>query len=463
MDDARGARRLESQLGGRAGGGLEEGRRVGPPRALLGVREVVEEGGPPRAGQGFGQGEEHGVAAVAAGPVTEDHDGRPAAVEGRARPRAGNLQLLTVGATHLHRRSIPEPPPARAGWYTRAPSAAGPERVRVLVRLSREALQPHAGPQVPLPVTEARGGIRPSRVRPARARRVHPHHRGGGDREDDTRPLLPLQARPGHPHRLRALPRPHRGRAPAHDPRRPPRHAGRPFEEGPRGRPPPLPPRGARGGTQRRPADRRSPGPLGGGARADPAHLQPGDGHREAHPDRADGPVGAARPPGAARAAAAGAEGDRALPPLAAVPRRDRRVRAAPHRGGRGRGQGGLHQRRPHRRAPPLGRRAPDREPHLRPLAAGRLRERLADDHRRNGAPGGEGGGGRAAGPPRSAGTTGSSPPASPSPWPSSPSPWPRGWPRPRRPRPRAPPLRERRRSRPRLPRRRTASASTRS
>ena len=91
--------------------------------------------------------------------------------------------------------------------------------------------------------------------------------------------------------------------------------------------------------------------------------------------------------------------------------RRDRRVRPPPPRRGRGRGEGGLHARRPRRRPPLLGRRPPPRQPGLRPGAPRRLREGLADDHGRHGAPGGARRW-RATGPRRpSAGTTASSRP----------------------------------------------------
>ena len=57
---------------------------------------------------------------------------------------------------------------------------------------------------------------------------------------------------------------------------------------------PRVPAGSARAGTQRHPAHRRGPGPLRGGAGAGPAHLEPRDRHREAHPDRPSRPVGAA-------------------------------------------------------------------------------------------------------------------------------------------------------------------------
>ncbi len=81
--------------------------------------------------------------------------------------------------------------------------------------------------------------------------------------------------------------------------------------------------------AQRGPADRRGPGPLAGGARAGPPHLEPRDRHREADPDRAHGPVGAARPAGAPRAAAARPARDRALPPRRPLARRRRRTTSA--------------------------------------------------------------------------------------------------------------------------------------
>ena len=222
-----------------AGRGLEDGRRVGPARALLGVGEVVEAGRAPGGGEGLGEGLEHGVAAVAPGPVAEHDDGRSPAVERGARLGAGDR------AAPASRRSIPRSGglAAPGGTLGEPPAPRVPERVRVLVRLPREALQPHAGPEVPLPVPEARRGLRPPRVRPARARRLHPRHRRGGHRQDDARALLPLEAGPRHPHRVRPLPRPHRRRAPPHDPRRPAREAGGGLEEEPRGRAPPLPAR----------------------------------------------------------------------------------------------------------------------------------------------------------------------------------------------------------------------------
>ena len=68
---------------------------------------------------------------------------------------------------------------------------------------------------------------------------------------------------------------------------------------------------------------------VAGGAGADPPHLQPRDGHREAHPDRAHGPVraaGDARPP---RAAPARPARHRALSPLAARAARRPRTTSA--------------------------------------------------------------------------------------------------------------------------------------
>ena len=213
-----------------------------------------------------------------------------------------------------HNRS---PPPGGPAAVIHSPLQRGGPLVRVLVRLRREALQPHAGPQVPLPLPEARGGLRPPRVRSPGARRLHPHHRRGGDRQDDPRPLLPLPARPEHPHRGGALPDPDRRRASRHHPRRPAHRGAGGLPEGPGRRPPPFPPRGPGRRPQRRAPDRRVAGPLDRGPRAGAADLQPGDRHREADPDRAHGPVGAAGPPGPARAAAARPAGDRPLPPLA--------------------------------------------------------------------------------------------------------------------------------------------------
>ena len=162
-------------------------------------------------------------------------------------------------------------------------------------------------------------------------------HRRGGHRQDDARPLLPLEARPGH-----------RTARSSSTPRSPPTELLRTIlddlhvtpegdsQEEPRGRAAPLPARGARGEPQRRAPDRRGAGPLAGGARAGPPDLEPRDRHREADPDRPDGPVGAARPARPPRAAAARAARDRALPPRRRSSLAETGgVRAPPPRGGR--------------------------------------------------------------------------------------------------------------------------------
>ena len=435
VDDALRARRLPGERGRGAGRGLEDGRRVGPARALLGVGEVVEAGGAPGGGEGLGEGQEHGVVPVAPGPVAEHDEGRSPAVERGARLGAGDRSSCIAPEHTPNRR------PRGPGWYTRrAASPAGSRtctspgtasaRSPSTSRRIRSTSTCPGGTRRPSPTSSSAGASAagssssPARWAPARRRSRATSSRSSGP---DTHTAFVLYPALTADELLRTV---------LDDLHVKPEGD---LEEEPRGRAPPLPARGPGGQPQRRAPDRRGAGPLGGGPRADPPHLEPRDRHREAHPDRPHGPVGAARPARPPRAAPARAEGDRALPPLAPVAGRDRRVRPTPRRRGRGRGQGGLHERRPRRRPPLLRRRPPPREPRLRPGAPRRVREGLADDHapawcarpRRRW---------RGTGPRRpSAGTTASLRPGSPWRSPCSPSPWPRGWRRPRRPPPRAP------------------------
>ncbi len=436
VDDSLGPRRRQREAADLPGRRFEHGGRVGPAQALRGVGEVVEKRGATGAGEGVGEGDEHRVAAVAPGPVAENDHRAPPAVERGGRPGAGHPQLLHVGG------SIPERPAGRGGWYTRrASKRAGFPTVYESWYGFREKpfnltpdpkylylSQRHAEAFAHLEFgRRERGGfiLITGEVGTGKTTLARYFLSKLGP---DTHTAFVLYPALTADELLRTI---------LDDLHVKPEGDS---QEEPRGRAPPLPARGPGGEPQRRAAHRRGAGPLGGGAGADPPHLEPRDRHREAHPDRPHGPVGAARHAGPARAAAARPEGDRALPPLAPVAGRDRRVRPAPHRRGGRRGQGGLHERRPRHRPSLFERRPPARQPGLRPGAPRRVRPGLANDHRRHGAAGGATRWRRPGRYRPSAGTTGSSRPGSPWPSPFSPSPSPRASPRRPRPPSRTPP-----------------------
>ena len=137
-----------------------------------------------------------------------------------------------------------------------------------------------------------------------------------------------------------------------------------------------VPAQDARGGPEQRADHRRGAEPLGRRARAAAPADQPGNQRAQAAADHPDRPARAAQHARPARARAAGAARDRALPPRRAVRGRDRAVHPAPA------GGGGHEPRDPVRRAraaphpPALARRAAPHQPAVRPRAARRLRQR---------------------------------------------------------------------------------------
>ena len=94
MDDPLRSARLACERGGSAGGRFEQRRRIRPPRARLGVGEVVEQDRPSRFGERRRERHQHRVLPVPARAVAQ-HDDRLAIAEERSHcaTAVGKLQL----------------------------------------------------------------------------------------------------------------------------------------------------------------------------------------------------------------------------------------------------------------------------------------------------------------------------------------------------------------------------------